>query len=146
MITGPIHSDFNEQNILVSQKSGSSDYEIAGILDFGDANYGYKVFDIAVYMMYMMTLTSSTMDFGEVGKYCLQGYLQHQTLSDLEYEVLFNCIMGRFLQSLVMGAFYYSLHKDEYLLTTQKPGWKAVEILISASPTDWIKKWRQLTD
>lgn len=140
LVSVPIHSDFNDHNILVTRIPGSDVYEITGILDFGASLYGYRVFDIAIYMMHMLTLTSFTKNFGEVGRLCLAGYLQHQTLSESEYEVLFNCIMGRFLQCLVIGEYDYSLHEDEYFLTPG--GWEAVEILMSASPADWLRTWR----
>lgn len=140
VVLGPIHCDFNEQNLLVKpQESGG--YRIAAILDFQDSSYGYRVVDVAVYMMYMMTTCSSHIHPIDVGKFCLESYLKKTPLSDSELSVLYDCVIARFMQSLVLGVHFYSLLKDPYLLVTQKPGWHAVKQLCTKPGDATLQYW-----
>nr|XP_046246631.1 hydroxylysine kinase isoform X2 [Scatophagus argus] len=48
------HGDFNDLNVLV-QPDGSDGHRISGILDFGDMNSGFYIYELAITIMYMMT-------------------------------------------------------------------------------------------
>jgi len=131
-----IHSDFNEQNILISTEEGK--VSIKGILDFQDSSYGYTVFDIAIYIMYMMIQAKE--DQIDTGGYALSGFLSKQKLNDTELSLLYWLVCGRFIQSLLLGLYNFSIHKDPYLLVTQ-PGWAVLKKLWEIPPETLIKRW-----
>ena len=55
-IRGPIHGDFNEQNILMRETGrGSGEYSVHTVIDFGDAHVNPLAFELAITIMYMMT-------------------------------------------------------------------------------------------
>ena len=65
--TGIIHGDFNEQNILVRPlKNDPEQYEIFGVIDFGDSQKNPYIFELAITIMYMMT-KCEVIDPNEVG-------------------------------------------------------------------------------
>lgn len=132
-----IHSDFNEQNILIKQ-SADGEWDLAGVLDFQDSNNGLKVYDIAIYIMYMMTLHEDPID---IAGYCLQGFIRDKQLTQTELDVLYICIASRLVQSVVLGLHYYQLHKDPYLLVTQVSGWKALRALWSKPDSEIVSYW-----
>ena len=58
---GMIHGDYNEQNMLVRLKDGSPvdstdghDYEVSGVIDFGDSIESPYIFEVGVTIMYTM--------------------------------------------------------------------------------------------
>ena len=146
-----IHGDFNEQNILVRPLQNQDhipeqdqDYEQHGIIDFGDACYSYILFDLAVCMMYMM-VESKIVNPLLVGGYVLAGYSEHIQLNDTEKELLKTCIAGRFCQSIVMGAYSYSMDPgNEYLLVTAKNGWEPLKNLWATPNDELCKHWDEI--
>lgn len=126
----------NEQNLLV-EKSADGDCNVIGILDFQDAGYGCKVYDIAICIMYMMTISDNPMD---TGGYCLQGFLGKQQLSQSELDVLYYGVVGRFVTSLVLGLYSYETTKDPYTLVTQR-SWGVLEHLWELPHEQVLKYW-----
>ncbi|XP_006811673.2 hydroxylysine kinase-like [Saccoglossus kowalevskii] len=149
---GAIHGDFNEFNILVAPKevnsnivtgkSGSCTYEICGILDFGDVQYNYYVFDAAIAIMYTMLQSQDPIT---AGGHVLAGYLSTFPLSELELDLIYYCIGARICQSLILGMYTYTLHPtNTYLLATQETGWKVLELLYSTSKEEIEKAWNKI--
>ncbi|XP_053620459.1 hydroxylysine kinase [Plodia interpunctella] len=139
---GVIHGDVNEMNILVAHKPGGSesDYRICGIIDFGDIQYSYYVFELAIAMTYVMLITGDPKDAGFV----LAGYTVNRRLPDDEYRLLKTLISSRLVQSLVLGA--YTREQDPnntYVSSTEKAnGWELLRKLRKSKPevddpTDW---------
>lgn len=64
--------------------SSESDYRICGIIDFGDIQYSYYVFELAIAMTYVMLITGDPKDAGFV----LAGYTVNRRLPDDEYRLL----------------------------------------------------------
>lgn len=144
---GATHGDYNEQNILVRPISchgnGDVEYDIVGVLDFGDSNCSPYIYEVAIAMMYAM-LDSHIVDPLSVGGHVIAGYLVGSRAADGrppligtdERRLLRTCVAARFAQSLTMGAYSYSLDPtNEYLLTTAKRGWTILDAL-----------WRGMTD
>ena len=143
--TGPVHNDFNDMNILVEPPGTHSDeYNIAGVLDFGDMMRSYYVCDVGISIMYM-SLESKIVDPLLAGGYFLAGYLRHRNLSPLEWGVLKECTCARYAQSLVMGA--YSRHNDptnQYTQATSARGWDQLANMW-ATPRDVLySAWRNI--
>ncbi|XP_047036807.1 hydroxylysine kinase [Helicoverpa zea] len=140
---GVIHGDVNEMNILVGLKPGGSktDYRITGIIDFGDIQYSYYVFELAITMTYMMLITGDP----RVGGYVLAGYTVNRRLPDEEYRLLKTLVSARLVQSLILGA--YTLEQDPnntYVTSTEKAkGWEILKKIRKSKateetdPTDW---------
>lgn len=131
---GVIHGDVNEMNILVSPKPGASktDYRISGIIDFGDIQYSYYVFELAITMTYMMLLTGDP----RTGGIALAGYTVTRRLPEEEYRLLKTLISARLVQSLILGA--YTLEQDPnnaYVVSTEKAnGWELLKKIRKSKP------------
>lgn len=140
---GVIHGDVNEMNIIVGLKPGASktDYRITGIIDFGDIQYSYYIFELAITMTYMMLITGDP----RVGGYILAGYTVNRRLPDEEYRLLKTLVSARLVQSLILGA--YTLEQDPnnvYVSSTEKAnGWELLKKIRKSKPaedsdpTDW---------
>ncbi|ELW70677.1 Iron-responsive element-binding protein 2 [Tupaia chinensis] len=125
------HGDLNDHNLLVESSesaSGGSEYQISGILDFGDMSYGYYVFEVAITIMYMMIESSTPV---QVGGHVLAGFESVIPLTAVERGALFLLVCGRFCQSLVMATYSCQLHPEntEYLMITAKTGWKHLQLM-----------------
>ena len=133
---GVIHGDVNEMNVLVNLKPGgsASDYRISGIIDFGDIQYSYYVFELAITMTYMMLLTGDLKSGGIV----LAGYTVNRRLLDDEYRLLKTLISARLVQSLILGA--YTIEQDPnntYVSSTEKAnGWELLRKLRKSKPDE----------
>ncbi|XP_063834248.1 hydroxylysine kinase [Ostrinia nubilalis] len=140
---GVIHGDVNVMNVLVTPKPGSeSEYRVTGIIDFGDIQYSYYVFEVAIAMTYVMLMTGDPRS----GALVLAGYTVSRRLPDHEYRLLKTLISARLVQSLVLGA--YTLEQDPkniYVTATEKAhGWdllrkirKTKPSADETDPTDW---------
>jgi len=129
---GVIHGDFNEQNIIVQPSANDKgDYDIHGLIDFGDLQIGAYVFELAIAVCYLMlecVKDGSTLDPFEGAQNVLKGYSSVRQVEECELEVLRILVACRLCQSLVMGAYTYSLDPgNEYLLITAKTGWALLE-------------------
>ncbi|XP_028035392.1 hydroxylysine kinase isoform X2 [Bombyx mandarina] len=132
---GVIHGDINEMNVLVLPKdAGASDYRISGVIDFGDIQYSYYVFELAITMTYMMLMSGDP----RVGGLVLAGYTVTKRLPDEEYRLLKTLISARLVQSLILGA--YTLEQDPkntYVTSTEKAnGWELLRKIRKTKPTE----------
>lgn len=143
--TALIHGDFNEQNILV-EKDGENSWNVTGILDFGDVHEAPQIFDLAISCTYMM-LECKTMDPLLAPRHCIRGYQTIRKLSELEWTVLPLCVMSRLAQSLILGAYSYSLEPtNEYLLTTARTGWNILAALKECGYQDLVQLWKTIEE
>jgi len=136
-----IHGDFNEQNILV-KKNQDGEFDVCGILDFGDTHYAPQLFDIAIACTYAM-LECKTMDVIEAPRYVLKGYLQIINLTAEEWKILPLCVLARLAQSLTLGAYSYKCEPDEYVLTTARTGWSVLERLLKMEHEELVRLWKE---
>ncbi|XP_057380551.1 hydroxylysine kinase-like isoform X2 [Daphnia carinata] len=144
--SGPIHGDFNEQNILVKpDENQPGKYVISGILDFGDVHFNYYVFEIAIAICYMM-IECKTMDMLDAPGHVLAGYNRLRAIPDEEFVLLKDCISARFCQSLVLGAYSFSQNPDPYLLITSQNGWQCLKALWEYPKDELYKRWRLIIE
>ena len=134
-LPGIIHRDISEQNILV--KRSGDNWEIAGLIDFEDATYDLKVYEISICMMYMMSNSDNPMD---IGGHCLQGFVKKRKLSQSELDMLYYCVCAHFMRSLIAGLYNYSVTKDPYKLVSQK-SWKALKLLWDLPAQKALQIW-----
>lgn len=118
-----LHNDLNEQNILVA------DGAAAGVVDFGDAVYSWRVAEIAIALAYQAL---NKVDPVEACAAMMRGYAMTAAgLDEVEMRVLPTLVRARLACSVVMGAYSHSLDpKNDYLLVTQEPGWKVLSQLM----------------
>ncbi|KAG0724729.1 Hydroxylysine kinase [Chionoecetes opilio] len=140
---GFIHGDFNEQNIIVHSREGDpSTYHIDGLIDFGDIQHSCFLFELAIFIMYVM-LEVKAMSPNEVAGHVLAGYLTHRTILDKEWDILKECIAARFAQSLVLGAYSYVQDPgNQYLLVTATRGWAVLDTFWHTPKEQLISQWR----
>lgn len=132
---GIIHGDINEQNVIV-EPTGNF---VNAIIDFGDTHKSCLIFELAIVMCYMMIQAGDL----QVGRFVLNGYQKGRILPDTEKNILKLCICARLCQSLTMGAYSYKLDPgNEYLLTTQKSGWKMLRELWPVSDEELCHMWK----
>lgn len=164
MSAGIIHGDINEQNILVkhlavpykdsasanssnsSRNDQPTEFDICGILDFGDVANSYYIYEVAIAIMYMM-LDSKIVDLLDVGGHVLAGYSSssERGLNEVEFKALRVCVAARYAQSLTMGAYTYSVNPtNEYLLTSARNGWMQLSRLWNTPSAELYKRWTDI--
>ncbi|XP_072881005.1 hydroxylysine kinase-like isoform X1 [Hemitrygon akajei] len=149
------HGDFSHTNVLVHPRHSSADrsnpghlqqeLDISGILDFSDMNCGYCVCDLAICIMYMMLDNNDPM---HVGGHILAGFESEISLSPQERDALYLLVLGRFVQSLVMGRYIVQFYPDneEYLMTTSRTGWMLLHQLWELGEEAVQKVWFETAD
>ncbi|CAG5119683.1 unnamed protein product [Candidula unifasciata] len=144
--TGQIHGDINEQNILVTEETASTP-EICGLLDFQDVAKSFPIYDLAMSVAYMIMTKLCEVPVLDVPGHILAGYMSLLELTPAEKAAFKNLVAGRMVQSLVMGAYTYSLDPtNEYLLTTAQCGWEALKIFWETSELQLQQRWDDIVD
>lgn len=146
LFPGQIHGDVNEQNILVTvDPTPDSIPEICGLLDFQDAARSFPIYDLTMSVAYMIMTKRSDVQVLDVPGHILAGYMSLLELNRAEKVAFRNLVAGRMVQSLVMGAYTYSLDPtNEYLLTTAECGWRALKIFWEASEVQLQQRWDEI--
>ncbi|XP_058061167.1 hydroxylysine kinase [Anopheles bellator] len=141
---GVIYGDFNEHNIIVNKKATDcKDYEITGIIDFGDVCYSRYVFELAIAMTYMM-LESNDLDTGGL---VIAGYSMIRHIPQHEKDVLRVAVAARLCQSLVLGLYTATVDSNNrYILSTQTRGWSMLEALWNESDKDIQERWANVAE
>uniref|UniRef100_A0A182J1S5 Hydroxylysine kinase n=2 Tax=Anopheles atroparvus TaxID=41427 RepID=A0A182J1S5_ANOAO len=136
---GIIYGDFNEHNIIVNKKaSNSKEYEITGIIDFGDVCYSRYVFELAIAMTYMI-LESNDLDTGGL---VMAGYSMIRLIPQHEKDLLRVAISARMCQSLVLGLYTATVDtNNQYILSTQTRGWNILEALWNETDKNLLERW-----
>lgn len=106
---------------MLVQPDESDGHRISGILDFGDMNSGYYIYELAIAIMYMMTEHPTPI---EVGGPVLAGWESVLPLNEAEKDCLYVLVLSRFCQSLVLARHSVILHPEnaEYLMITSRKG------------------------
>jgi hydroxylysine kinase len=145
LASGPIHGDFNEQNILlIEREKGSGKYDVHAAIDFGDAHKNPLVYDLAITIMYLMTRCTQIHP-SMAGAHVIAGYQTVRKITDLEMSLLRTLVASRYAQSLTLGAYAYSKDPgNEYLLTTAKNGWKNLTEFWDIPPEELYTEWRKI--
>ena len=75
----------------------------------------------------------------------LAGYTSVLALPEVERALLRVCVAGRLVQSLVLGAYSYSLDPtNDYLLTTARRGWCVLHALWDTPPDTLHVLWADI--
>ena len=139
-----IHGDLNDGNLIVQHIPGSTEFEICGLIDFGDTNHSCRVFDISIAAACMMTTFLD--DPVAAGAHTFAGYLQKNPLTQLESDLVFYFIQARLYQNICYATNTSELHPEnsEYLLYSVKRAWKVLDKLTTVSKKEFDEKWAKL--
>lgn len=133
--TQMIHTDCNEQNVLVGPGG-----QIAGLIDWGDCCESALVAEVAIAMAYAALLEEED-PFAAAGP-LLRGYESVLPLTPPERGLLRTLCMGRLAQSLSLGYVAAEQHPEnrEYLLGTQRRGWDVLRLLWGLSDEEFLAR------
>ena len=140
-----IHGDLNDKNILVFPNRRGERHTI-GFLDYGDTSDSYRVFEVAICMMYMIMLRVQQGDTHQeairAAGHVLTGYQSVYSLSPFELDLLYWSVAARFFQSFVIGMYKQSLEpKNIYLSQTCQVGLSILSSYISAPEKETLNSW-----
>lgn len=89
---GILHGDFNEQNIIVSPSSSDNgEYDVSGVIDFGDLQVDAYIFELAITACYMMlecVKEGSKLDVFKGAQNVLKGYSSVRQLTENDLKIL----------------------------------------------------------
>jgi Ser/Thr protein kinase RdoA (MazF antagonist) len=111
-----IHSDANEQNLLVASDNPK---KISGLIDFGEMQLASQVNDLAITLAY--TLLGED-DIAMASAQIIAGYDSEFKLLDEEREIIYYLMAMRLVTSISMTSHSAILFPDnEYIVISQKP-------------------------
>jgi Ser/Thr protein kinase RdoA (MazF antagonist) len=99
-----IHNDFNPENVLVDEASGS---HIAGVIDFGDSVAAPLICDLAVACAYQ--LTTGDDPIGDMLPF-VRGYHEISPLADEDCSMLPGLVQCRLAASILIQAYRRQAH------------------------------------
>ncbi len=111
-----IHGDANEQNFLISPDEPE---KIAGLIDFGEMQYGCQINELAISMAYCLLDED---DIDTAMENMIAGYEAEFPLIEQEREVLVHLIAMRLVTNITNTSHAYKMQPDnDYILVAQGP-------------------------
>ncbi len=111
-----IHGDANEQNFLISPDEPE---KIAGLIDFGEMQYGCQINELAISMAYCLLDED---DIDTAMKNMIAGYEAEFPLLEEERDVLVHLIAMRLVTNITNTSHAYKMQPDnDYILVAQGP-------------------------
>ncbi|KAL4436619.1 hypothetical protein ABPG75_003758 [Micractinium tetrahymenae] len=123
-----------------SSAAGSGAPLITGLLDWGDASWCWLAAEPAAAAVYIMLLEAHTADPLPAAQAVLAGYEAELALEPAERAVLRTLCCARLAQSLSLGAYAAAREPSnaEYLLGTQRNGWRLLRMLWGLSDHQFL--------
>lgn len=114
-----------------SAAAGKGPALITGLLDWGDASWCWLAAEPAAAAVYMMLLEAHIREPLRAARAVLAGYETELPLEDAERAALRTLCCARLVQSLSLGAYAAAREPSnaEYLLGTQRNGWRLLRLL-----------------
>ena len=143
---GIIHGDANGLNIIV-QRDNLDEYQMVGLIDFGDCVSSCYVFDLGILLAYVMAEnldleTQNGISLTEFVTPILHGYTNSFPLSREEIDCLYYIAMARCCQSCLNGALSFKREPwNTYLLTSPAKCWRVIELMLSTSKEKVDEIW-----
>ena len=142
---GIIYGDANGLNIIV-RKDSVGDYQMAGMIDFGDCVNSCYIFDLGILLAYLMLenleLQNGMSPVEFVGP-ILRGYTDAFPLSREELDCLYYIVMARCCQSALNGTYSFKQEPwNTYLLTTPTKCWKVIHLMLRTSKEEVDRIWK----
>ena len=141
---GIIYGDGNGLNIII-QKDSHGDYQVAGMIDFGDCVPSCYIFDLGILLAYVMlenlNLKNGMSPIEFVGP-ILRGYTDAFPLSKEEIDCLYYIAMARCCQSGLIGMLTFKQEPwNTYLMNTHSKCWRVIELMLSTSKETVDRIW-----
>lgn len=133
-----IHGDLNDSNHITSQdKHGQT--RIAGIIDFDEMCYSYRVFEVGTALMYITCSVPRERCFDNIKQF-IDGYTSLTALEPIELSVLFTIMLTRYIQSCGISEYlyYYEDPTNDYLLQTPTQGWDTLNFFINEGESKFL--------
>ena len=144
---GIIHGDANGLNIVVKKSDASDEYELAGIIDFGDCVHSCYIFELGILLAYTMLENIEPVSGGSPIEFVvplLRGFVQAFSFSQEEISSLYYVAMARCCQSAVLGTLSFKKEPwNTYLLTTPRKSWKLLQLMLDTSKEEVEQKWTE---
>ncbi|MEO7085427.1 MAG: aminotransferase class III-fold pyridoxal phosphate-dependent enzyme, partial [Gemmatimonadaceae bacterium] len=118
--TAAVHNDLNDYNMLVGGLDGDverRDQTVAGIVDFGDIVYSFRIGDLAIAIAYAMLGSDDPLS---VARAMVRGYRGRVQPTEQEIGALFGLVVLRLCMSVCVAAEQTRQRPDnEYLSVSQ---------------------------
>ncbi|XP_077988473.1 hydroxylysine kinase-like [Glandiceps talaboti] len=155
---GIIHGDFHDENIIttpletVTSMLGDLDkrpifgterqYQISGLIDFGDVQSSYYAFGVAISIANFMMESE---DPFPVGGNFLAGYQSNFTLSELERAILPTCVSARLCQEMVLARHQLTINSsDRRLVGYERKAWTLLDKMRHMRMHEISAKWNDI--
>jgi 4-aminobutyrate aminotransferase-like enzyme/Ser/Thr protein kinase RdoA (MazF antagonist) len=129
-----VHNDPNDYNVIVAARADShdSDYDVVGILDFGDMVHTFAIADLAIAVAYAVLDKPDPL---AAACDVVRGYHAVRPLNSDEVDALFALVLLRLCASVSIGARQQAQRPgDEYLAISQAPIRRTLPILADIPP------------
>lgn len=124
---GILQGDFNDANIIVSNKRG-----MAGVIDFGDIVYSYIINDLAIGMAYTMLSKFGIANPWKATYAFYKGYVKEFPILNCEKNALWTLVACRLAISHTIGMYSFMKNPDnKYLLLHAEPAYTALKAIRS---------------
>jgi len=111
-----IHSDANEQNILISADNPT---KVVGLIDFGELQLASQINELAITLAYSLLGEN---DIAMASQKIIEGYNREFKLEDEEREIIYYLMAMRLVTSIIMTSHTAKKFPDnDYILISQKP-------------------------
>lgn len=111
-----LHGDANEQNFLILPDQPK---KVAGLIDFGEIQYGTQVNDLAIALAYSLL---GEHNIQMAANNIIEGYTKEFPLEKAEIDVLYYLMAMRLVTSITMTSHSAKQQPDnKYILVSQKP-------------------------
>ena len=141
---GIIYGDANGLNIIV-RKDASGDYQMAGMIDFGDTLSSYYIFDLGILLAYIMIENLDLEDGRSPIEFVvplLRGFLDAFPLSSEEINCLYYITMARCCQSALNGVYSFKQEPwNTYVMITPAKCWRLIELMLKTPKEEVDKIW-----
>jgi 4-aminobutyrate aminotransferase-like enzyme/Ser/Thr protein kinase RdoA (MazF antagonist) len=126
----PIHNDWNDHNVLVSEQTQTPTVE--GAVDFGDMLESWAVADLAVACAYTMLGKADPVGAAAA---IVEGYHGMRPLDENELDILLDLVRARMAISVTMAARQSARAPDnEYLRISERQAWALLASLDGTAP------------
>jgi len=111
-----IHGDANEQNLLILPDQPD---KIAGLIDFGEMQYGTQINELAITLAYSL-LGEDNLQMA--ADQIIEGYTKAFALEKAEMDILYYLMAMRLVTNITMTSYSAKQHPENtYILISQKP-------------------------
>lgn len=111
-----LHGDANDHNFLILPNQPN---KIAGLIDFGEIQYGTQINDLAIALAYSLLGED---DIQMAANNIIDGYTKEFSLEETEIDMLYYLMAMRLVTSITMTSHSAKQHPDNnYILISQKP-------------------------